>query len=112
MDSYDLSQTVRNQQHILNLRKAFHKWANLSVYFTLGRAKDNSGLFDLRYEGQSVGSVSVTKNGVRLIVDDDQYKNNTNEKIFTGYVCFVSLTTYAQNITETTQTDSLVTFKN
>ena len=80
-----LSQTVRNQQHILNLRKAFHKWANLSVYFTLGRAKDNSGLFDLRYEGQSVGSVSVTKNGVRLIVDDDQYKNNTNERIFTGY---------------------------
>ena len=58
---------------------------NLSVYFTLGRAKDNSGLFDLRYEGQSVGSVSVTKNGVRLIVDDDQYKNNTNERIFTGY---------------------------
>ena len=80
-----LSDTAKNQQRILDRRKQFHKWANLSVYFTLGRAKDNSGLFDLRYEGQSVGSVSVSKKGVMLVIDKDQYKNNTNEKIFIGF---------------------------
>ena len=79
-----LSDTAKNRQRILDRRKQFHKWANLSVYFTLGRAKDNSGQFDLRYEGQSVGSVSVSKKGVKLVIDKDQYKNNTNEKIFIG----------------------------
>lgn len=80
-----LSDTAKNRQRILDRRKQFHKWANLSVYFTLGRAKDNSGKFDLRYEGQSVGSVSVSKKGVKLVIDKDQYKNNTNEKIFIGF---------------------------
>lgn len=80
-----LSDTAKNRQRILDRRKQFHKWANLSVYFTLGRAKDNSGQFDLRYEGQSVGSVSVSKKGVKLVIDKDQYKNNTNEKIFIGF---------------------------
>lgn len=80
-----LSDTAKNRQRILDRRKQFHKWANLSVYFTIGRAKDNSGQFDLRYEGQSVGSVSVSKKGVKLVIDKDQYKNNTNEKIFIGF---------------------------
>lgn len=80
-----LSDTAKNRQRILDRRKQFHKWANLSVYFTLGRAKDNSGQFDLRYEGQSVGSVSVSKKGVKLVIDEKQYKNNTNEKIFIGF---------------------------
>lgn len=80
-----LSDTAKNRQRILDRRKQFHKWANLSVYFTLGRAKDNSGQFDLRYEGQSVGSVSVSKKGVKLVIDKKQYKNNTNEKIFIGF---------------------------
>ena len=80
-----LSGTAKNRQRILDRRKQFHKWANLSVYFTLGRAKDNSGQFDLRYEGQSVGSVSVSKKGVKLVIDEKQYKNNTNEKIFIGF---------------------------
>ena len=80
-----LSDTAKNRQRILDRRKQFHKWANLSVYFTLGRAKDNSCQFDLRYEGQSVGSVSVSKKGVKLVIDKDQYKNNTNEKIFIGF---------------------------
>ncbi len=62
-----LSDTAKNRQRILDRRKQFHKWANLSVYFTLGRAKDNSGQFVLRYEGQSVGSVSVSKKGVKWL---------------------------------------------
>lgn len=80
-----IKQTVKNQNDILARRSMFHKWANLSVYFTLGKAKDNSGRFDLRYEGQSVGTVSVANNRVRLIIEKKHYKNNTNDNIFIGY---------------------------
>ena len=80
-----LKLTINNQKDILDRRSRFHKWGNLSVYFTLGRAKDNSGRFDLRYEGQSVGTLSVSKKNVNLVIEKSHYKNNTNEKIFIGY---------------------------
>ena len=45
-----MSQTVANRDKIIERRKKFHKWANLSVYSTIGNAKDNKPIFDLRYQ--------------------------------------------------------------
>lgn len=81
-----LTKSVENTPSILNRRKLFHKWGNLNVYFTIGKAKENSSDFDLRYQGQSVGRVSISKGDeVRLHISEEQYKNNCNEKYFIGY---------------------------
>lgn len=81
-----LTKSVENIPSIVEKRRLFHKWGNLNVYFTIGRAKDNSSDFDLRYQGQSVGSVNVSKEGkVTLHISEEQYKNNCNEKYFIGY---------------------------
>lgn len=80
-----LSQTVANRDKIKERRKKFHKWANLSVYSTIGNAKDNKPMFDLRYQGQSVGSIVVSGNDVMLVISEEQHKNNSNPKYFNGY---------------------------
>lgn len=81
-----LSKTAANKDKILEKRRKFHKWANLSVYSSLGKAKDNSNTFDLRYEGQSVGEIKVDRRGeVYLYISPDHYKNNTNENYIKGY---------------------------
>ena len=80
-----LTQTVNNIDKILERRKKFHKWANLSVYSTIGNAKDNKPYFDLRYQGQSVGSIYVKNGKVTLKISKDQYKGNSDTKYFEGY---------------------------
>lgn len=80
-----LRQTVNNLDNIKERRKKFHKWANLSVYSTIGNAKDNKPFFDLRYQGQSVGSIVITNDGVKLVISETQDKNNSNSKYFEGY---------------------------
>lgn len=84
---YYMTKTIENKQDIIERRKKFRKWGNLSVYFTIGRAKDNSNYFDLRYQGQSVGQISVSRsdNTVKLHISKTQYANNCNEKYLTGY---------------------------
>lgn len=80
-----MSQTVANRDKIKERRKKFHKWANLSVYSTIGNAKDNKPVFDLRYQGQSVGSIVIRGNDVRLVISEKQHKNSSNPKYFNGY---------------------------
>lgn len=81
-----VSQSVANIEDIIRRRKKFHKWGYLSVYYTLGRAQNNSGVFDLRYQGQSVGEIHIDKKGnVKLQISNDQYQNNCNEKYLNGY---------------------------
>lgn len=81
-----LHNSAINLDSIKNKRQKFHKWGPLSIYYTLGRAKDNSSYFDVRYQGQSVGQISVTSKGeVFLHISDIQYKNNCNEQYFSGY---------------------------
>lgn len=88
-----LTKTAANKDKILEKRKKFHKWANLSVYSSLGKAKDNSNTFDLRYEGQSVGEIKVDRKGeVYLYISPEQYKNNTNENYIKGYPKEICLT--------------------
>ena len=38
---YYMTKTIENKSAILERRKRFHKWGKLTVYFTIGRAKDN-----------------------------------------------------------------------
>lgn len=84
-ESY-IQESVANISSIIEKRKKFHKWGNLSVYYTIGRAKDNSNNFDLRYQGQSVGEIRVFKNGkVVLAISPTQYDNNCNENYLIGY---------------------------
>lgn len=71
-----LSGTAKNRQRILDRRKQFHKWANLSVYFTLGRAKDNSGHF-----------VNISK-----VIRANSYIPSTNTRTY----CLRSLVRIAQ----------------
>ena len=83
-ESY-IRDTLTHIDSICDRRKQFHKWANLSVYYTIGRAKSNSPFFDLRYLGQSVGSIHCKRNGVFLHISKDQYANNCNPDFFVGY---------------------------
>lgn len=84
---YYLTKTIENKDSILERRKKFRKWGNLTVYFTIGRAKDNSNYFDLRYQGQSVGQISVSRrdNSVKLHISETQFNNNSNENYLKGY---------------------------
>jgi len=85
-----MSKTVANLNSITEKRKKFHKWGNLSVYYSIGQAKDASNYFDLRYEGQSVGKVCVARDGsVFLSISKMQYDNNSNVKYFDGYPAMV-----------------------
>ena len=80
-----LSHTINNLNDIKERRKLFHKWANLSVYSTIGNAKDNKPIFDLRYQGQSVGSIKIDDNNVKLLISKTQHNNNSNPQYFIGY---------------------------
>lgn len=81
-----LHNSVINLDSIKNKRQKFHKWGPLSIYYTIGRAKDNSSYFDVRYQGQSVGQISVSnKNEVSLHISKTQYDNNCNHKYIVGY---------------------------
>ena len=81
-----LHNSVINLDSIKNKRQKFHKWGPLSIYYTIGRAKNNSSYFDVRYQGQSVGQISVSnKNEVSLHISKTQYDNNCNHKYFVGY---------------------------
>ena len=84
---YYMTKTIENKPAILERRKKFHKWGKLTVYFTIGRAKDNSNYFDLRYQGQSVGQISVSRrdDSVKLHISETQFKNNSNEAYLKGY---------------------------
>ena len=81
-----LHNSVLNLESIKTKRQKFHKWGPLSIYYTIGRAKDNSSYYDIRYQGQSVGEISVSnKDEVSLHISETQFKNNCNEKYFKGY---------------------------
>ena len=97
-----LAKSVNNISSIVERRKKFHKWGNLSVYYTIGRAKDDSSAFDLRYQGQSVGEIHVPKNGqVKLSISNKQYENNCNKKYLEGYPSSICLPgTYNWDTTE------------
>ena len=80
--------TTQNIPEILKRRSKFHKWSNLSVYSTIGDAKDDKPKFDLRYQGQSVGSIVIENEKVMLCMSPTQYKNNKDSKYFEGFPDF------------------------
>ena len=81
-----LKKTNGNISEIMERRSKFHKWGPLSIYSTIGLAKNNSRCFDIRYQGQSVGNISVTPEfQVLLHISESQYSNNCNKKYFDGY---------------------------
>lgn len=81
-----IAETNKHTNELLKNRSKFRICANLSVYTSIGKVMNNSQKFDLRYEGQSVGGIKIDKEGkVFLIIDKQQYKNNSNENYLIGY---------------------------
>lgn len=72
-----------NIDSIEKRRKSFHKWGNLSVYYTIGYASHDENYFDLRYLGQSVGEISFKEDNLYLKITKDHYTKN--KKSFKGY---------------------------
>jgi hypothetical protein len=52
---------IMNEHNIKERRKSFHIVEPLHVYTTIGMAKNNSYSFDMRYLGQSIAAISVSK---------------------------------------------------
>lgn len=57
-------------------RREFRGCQNLHFYITIANIKNKRRCFDIRYLGQSVGKISVSRNKVYLTVDKKQAKNN------------------------------------
>lgn len=80
------SNSENNLKDILDRRSKFYKRGKLSVYSSIGKAKDNSRFFDLRFQGQSVGNVKVESDGnVLLIISKEHYKKNSSDKYLENY---------------------------
>ena len=67
---------IKNKAVFAEARKKFRVYKPLHAYLTIGKAKDKRVLFDLRYMGQSVGTISVKGDDVLLSVSDSQAKNS------------------------------------
>jgi hypothetical protein len=52
---------IKNECNIKERRKSFHKVEPLHVYTTIGMAQNNAYSFDMRYLGQSVATITVSK---------------------------------------------------
>ena len=75
-------QMIKNKDAFLYARRKFRVRKPLHAYLTIGKAKDKSIQFDLRYLGQSVGTISVKGDNVLLSVSE---KQDTNSKNSFGY---------------------------
>lgn len=67
---------IENSNAFIEARRKFRVYKPLHAYLTIGKAKDKKIVFDLRYLGQSVGSIKIKGEEVLLSVDRDQSKNN------------------------------------
>ncbi|WP_027407067.1 hypothetical protein [Anaerovibrio sp. RM50] len=72
---------VANSAIFSEAKGQFNKIKPLYVYLTIGKVKDKELKFDLRYLGQSVGTIKVKDNIPKLSVDEK--KNNSS--IYFGY---------------------------
>ena len=68
--------------HLRAVRAKFHSWSPFEVYITIGEAKKTSGnvAFDLRYLGQSVGTIIAGDAGeVALFITSAQAAKNLRD---------------------------------
>ena len=73
---------IKNREAFKDARKCFNVWKPLYAYLTIGKIKDNNISFDLRYLGQSVGSIDVKGDKALFSVNSKQSKNS---KKYFGY---------------------------
>ena len=67
---------IKNKEEFIKARRKFRVYQPLKAYLTIGKIKDKKVSFDLRYLGQSVGTIEVKDEKVLLSVDFDQAKNS------------------------------------
>ena len=64
---------LKNKDKFMTNRRRFKQWSNLHYYLTIGNVKKGDINFDIRYLGQSVGTLHAS---LTLEVDKEQNKNN------------------------------------
>jgi hypothetical protein len=71
---------LKNRDNFVSVRRLFNQCPSLRLYLTIGNTKDNNKIFDIRFLGQSVGTVNIDKNGNVLLTVNKE----SNKKYF-GY---------------------------
>lgn len=74
-DSY-AKNLLKNEKAFIDARKLFREYPPLHIYLTMGIVNNNQKQFDLRYLGQSVGTINVKDESVMLKVSDSQAENS------------------------------------
>lgn len=69
---------IKNRAGFAEARRRFREVTPLHVYLSIGRVKGSKKEFDLRYLGQSVGTIIVNKDSVQLYVNESQARNSQN----------------------------------
>ena len=64
---------LKNKDKFKTNRRRFRQWSNLHYYLTIGNVEEGSIIFDIRYLGQSVGTLRAS---LTLKVDKEQNNNN------------------------------------
>ena len=70
---------LKNKDKFKTNRRRFRQWSNLHYYLTIGNVEEGKIIFDIRYLGQSVGTL-----GASLTLKVDKKKNINNHQYF-GY---------------------------
>ena len=73
---------IKNESDFSEARKAYREFPPLHSYLTIGKVDKNQKKFDLRYLGQSVGTIVVKDGMAKLHVSKTQADNS---KIYFGY---------------------------
>lgn len=78
VDLYDgyAKDMLKNHDRFVEAKGKFREFPPLHTYLTIGKVKSGNTVFDIRYLGQSVGTISVRGNDVRLSVSDTQAENS------------------------------------
>lgn len=86
IDIYDgyAKEMLNNEDEIKAARNTFYRYKTIYPYLCIGQAKKKGDkVFDLRYFGQSVGTLTVTKDGKRKLTVDETKAGNS--KRYFGY---------------------------
>ncbi len=67
---------LKNRDNFKHARSMFNQSGFLHYYLTVGKTTDNNVSFDIRYLGQSVGTIKLENDDVILSVSEEKNKNS------------------------------------
>lgn len=81
----DADKLWKNRADIAKARKLFRVYKPLSAYITIGKAEKGKAEFDLRYLGQSVGTINVNLKNGKVLLDAKDQKIKCTDNSYFGY---------------------------